>query len=339
MRKLQLVGRASFSVTLPPDWIKEYKLKPSDQITITQEEDGSLRLVPGTIPEGKEVKITIDADRCKHSGLLGRLIVGGYLKGCDSIEVVSKHTISENHRKEIRGAIDGLMGLGIIESASDHVTIQCVIDHPKFPIVPLLKRLCELVSSMYWDALQALKDDGSSLAAGIINREIEANKIYWLGQRQLAAAAIDKSIPNKIGLKRTSDLALYRAISSRMWAVATYAADIASNELAIEKNDVSGADLQKVFRFGKIVYEINSNTCKAFFNGDVIMANNTIESFKPIEETKDELAKDVGPRIKDVQVLTHLMNIIRDIHRIGRYAKAIAEMTINNFVAEKNNLP
>jgi phosphate uptake regulator len=339
MRKLQLVGRASFSVTLPPDWIKGYKLKPSDQITITQEEDGSLRLVPGTIPEEKEVKITIDADRCKHPGLLGRLIVGGYLKGCDSIEVVSKHTISENHRKEIRAAIDGLMGLGIIESASDHVTIQCVIDHPKFPIVPLLKRLCELVSSMYWDALQALKNENSSLAAGIINRESEANKIYWLGQRQLAAAAIDKSILNKVGLKRTSDLALYRAISNRMWAVATYAADIASNELAIEKNDVSDADLQKVFRFGKMVHEINSNTCKAFFNGDVITANNTIESFESIEEAKDELAKDVGPRIKDVQVVTHLMNIIRDIHRIGRYAKGIAEMTINNFVAEKNNLP
>jgi phosphate uptake regulator len=338
MRKLQLVGRASFSVALPPDWIKEYKLKPSDQITITQEEDGSLRLVPGTMPEKKEIKITIDVDRCKHPGLLKRLIVGGYLKGCDSIELVSKHSISENHRREIRNAIDGLMGLRIIESTSDHVTIQCVIDHTKFPIVPLLKRLCELASSMYWDSLQALKDKDNSLAAGVINRENETNKIYWLSQRQLAAAAVDKSILNKVGLKRTSDLSLYRAISSRMWAVSTYAADIASNKLAIE-NGVSDADLQKIIRLGKMVHEINSNTCKAFFNGDVIMANNTIETFNTIEETKDELTNDVGSRIKDVQVLMHLMNIIRDVHRVGRYGRAIAEMTINNFVAEKNNLP
>jgi phosphate uptake regulator len=336
MRKLQLVGRASFSVTLPPEWIKEYKLKPSDRITITQEDDGSLRLVPGTMPEGKEIKITVDADRCKHPGLLGRLIVGGYLKGCDSIEIVSKRTISENHRNEIRDAIDGLMGLGIIESSSDHVTIQCVIDHPRFPIVPLLKRLSELSSSMYWDAVQALKDRDNSLAAGVINRENETNKIYWLSQRQLAAAAIDKSTLNKVGLKTTSDLALYRAISMRMWAVSTYAADIASNKLAIENDD---ADLQKIIRLGKMVHEINLNTYKAFFGGDVIMANSIIESFKTIEETKDELTKDIGPRIKDVQSLTHLMNIIRDIHRVGRYAKSIAEMTINNFVAERSNLP
>jgi phosphate uptake regulator len=338
MRKLQLVGRASFSVTLPPDWIKEYKLKPSDRITISQEEDGSLRLVPGTIPEEKEIKITIDADRCKHPGLLGRLIVGGYLKGCDSIEIVSKHTISENHRREINNAIDGLMGLGIIESTSDHVTIQCVINHPRFPIVPLLKRLCELTSSMYWDSLQSLKDKDSSLAAGVINRENETNKIYWLSQRQLAAAAINKTILTKVGLKMTSDLALYRAISMRMWAVATYAADIASNKLSIE-NDVGEADLQKIFRLGKMVHEINLSTCKAFFTEDVIMANDIIESFRPIEETKDEITKEVGTRIKEVKTLTHLMNIIRDIHRVGRYAKSIAEMTINSFVAEKNNLP
>jgi phosphate uptake regulator len=291
------------------------------------------------MPEEKEIKITIDVDRFKNPGLLGRLIVGGYLKGCDSIELISKHTISEAHRKEIREAIDGLMGLGIIESTSDHVTIQCVIDHPKFPIVPLLKRLCELASSMYWDALQALKDKDNSLAAAVINRENETNKIYWLSQRQLAAAAVDKSTLNKIGLKRTSDLTLYRGISTRMWAASTYGADIARNKLAIEKEGVSDADLQKMLRFGKMINEMNSNTCKAFFNGDVILANTTIESFKPIEEAKDELTKEIGPRIKDVQVLTHLMNIIRDIHRVGTFAESIARMTINNFVAEKNNLP
>jgi phosphate uptake regulator len=58
IRKVQLVGRASYSVTLPPDWIKEYKIKPSDQLTITREEDGSLRLAPGIISEErKEIKI------------------------------------------------------------------------------------------------------------------------------------------------------------------------------------------------------------------------------------------------------------------------------------------
>jgi phosphate uptake regulator len=339
IRKLQLVGRASFSVTLPPDWIKEFNLKPSDQITITREDDGSLRLNPGIVHEGKEVKITIDADRIKMPGLLNMIIVGGYLKGCDSIEVVSKGTISENQRKEIRDAVDGLMGIGIIESTSNHVTIQSMLDVSKFPIVPLLKRLFGLASSMYEDALKALGDKDSNLASGTTQRENEIDKIYWLTQRQLATADLDKNVLKKVGLKGSSDLFLYRTASDRIWSVANNAVDFASNQIALEKNAINDADLQKVIRLGKEAKEIFSNSCDAFFKGDMVLANKTFESIRRFEETKEELIKKIGSRIKNAEVGMRLMNIIRDIRRITRYAKAIAEVTINNSVVEKSNLP
>jgi phosphate uptake regulator len=192
LRKMQLVGRASFSVTLPPDWVKQNKLNPSDQISITREDDGSLRLTPQAMPAEKEVKITIDAEQCKHTGLLKRLIIGGYNRGCDSIEIVSERAISENHWKEIHEASDSLMGMGIVESTSNHVILQSMVDASKFPLKPLLKRFCGLVTSLYEDALQAVKDNNYSLATDVINRENEVNKIYWLMGRQTVAAAYDK---------------------------------------------------------------------------------------------------------------------------------------------------
>ena len=340
LRKLQLVGRASFSVTLPPDWIKEYKLKPSDQITITREDDGSLRLTPGIIrSEEKEVKITIDADRCKDPGLLGELIVGGYIKGCDSIEIVSKHAISENHRREINDATNGLIGMGIVESTSNRFMLQSVVDASKFPVGPLLKRLYGLISSMYEDALQALKDKDTSLAANVINRENEVDKIYSLTRRQLVAASIDKSVLKKIGLKGPTDLTFHIVALPMIWPVKNYAVNIANNQLTLGEKWIDDADLQKVIRLGKIVHETFSNACEAFFNGNVILANNTLDSSKPIEKRNDELAKDVSFRIKDFQVLTPLMNIIRDFSGIVRYAMTIADVTIDNSVAEKSNLP
>jgi phosphate uptake regulator len=341
LRKMQIVGRASFSVTLPPDWVKENKLKPSDQITITKEDDGSLRLVPGIIhEEEKEVKIKIDADRCKDPGLLRGLIVGAYLRGSDTIEVVSKHGMSEMHSKEIRDSVDSLMGLGIIESTSDHVTIQSMVDHSKFPVRPLLKRLCELSSSMYEDAMRALKDKDASLAANIMQRENEVNKIYWLTQRQLAAASFDKRIFNRVGLRVASDINFYRAGSTRMWSTATYAVDIANNEIGLGKTSVNDEDLQKIIRLGKMAQEIFSNACEAFFNGDVVLANKTIEALRPFEETREELMKKLGPRIfKDVEVGLRLIDIIRGLRRIARYGKTMAELTIENSAAVRNNLP
>jgi phosphate uptake regulator len=341
LRKVQLVGLSSFSVTLPPDWIKENKIKPSDQVTITREEDGSLRLNPGIIrEEEKEVKITIDADRCKDSGLLKRIIIGGYNRGCDSIEVVSKHTISENHRREINDATEGLMGIGVVESTSNRIMLQSMVDPSKFPLGPLLKRLYELVSSMYQDALQALKAKDPSLAANVIQRENEVDRIYWLVGRQIAAAEYDKSVLKKIGLKGTPDLALYIAISPRIWAVATYAADIAKNQLALGKNGINDADLQEVVQLGKMTHELLSNAGEAFFKGDIVLANRTVEALGPFEERREELITKLGPRIfKDVQVGLHLINIIRGLNRIARYGKFIAEITIDYPTAEKSNLP
>jgi phosphate uptake regulator len=341
LRKMQIVGRASFSVTLPPDWVKENKLKPSDQITITKEEDGSLRLVPGIIrDEEKEVKIRIDSDHCKDSGLLKGLIFGAYLRGADVIEVFSKHGMSEMHSKEIRDSVDSLMGLGIIESTSNHVTVQSMVNHSKFPVRPLLKRLCELSSSMFEDAIRALKDKDASLASSIMQRENEVNKIYWLTQRQLAAASFDKRIFNRVGLRVASDINFYRAGSTRMWSTATYAVDIANNEMGLGKASVNDEDLQKIIRLGKMAQEIFSNSCEAFFSGDVMLANQTMGGLVRFEEAKDELIKNLGPRIfKDVQVGLQLINIIRGLRRIARYGKAMAELTIENSATIRSNLP
>ena len=339
LRKLQLVGRASFSVTLPPNWIKENRLKPSDQITITQEEDGSLRLIPRIIPEQKEFKITIDVDRCKEPRLLRRLITGGYFRGCDSIEVVSKHAIRQDHKDEIRDAVDSLLGLGIIEAASDHVTIQSLINHSKFPTRPLLNRLCGLASSMHKDALQALKDRDSSLAADIMHRENEVNKIYWLSMRQLVAAIYDKSILKKVGLEGTSDSALYRRVSSGMKSIADSAVDIAKNLLALGKKEVSDVDLQKVIQLGKLAQEIISNACEAFFKEDIVLANSTMEAFNHFEEMKEESIKKVMPRIEDAHVAMCLMTIIRDLRTIAECGKTIANITIGNSITGERSLP
>jgi phosphate uptake regulator len=340
IRKMQLIGRGSFSITLPPDWVKEYKLKPRDQITITREDDGSLRLTPGIIPEEeKAVKITIDADRCKAPGLLGKLIVGGYIRGCDSIEIVSKHAISENHREEIRDAIDKLMGMGIVESTSNRVMLQSMVDVSKFPIRPLLKRLCGLSLSMYEDAMRALEDKDESLAAGVLQRENEVNKIYWLTQRQISIANLNKRILVKAGLKERSDIAPHRTYSTRVFWVANYAVDIANNQLAIGKNGVNVKELQKVIQLGKVVHKLFSNSCEAFFNGDLKLANDVVESFKPLDKMKDELLVDLCPRIKDSHLAMRLANIVRDLRGIARYAKSIAETTIGYSTAQKDNLP
>jgi phosphate uptake regulator len=339
LRKMQLIGRGSFSVTLPPDWVKEYKLKPSDQITITREDDGSLRLVPGIIREEKEeLKTTINADNYKDPGLLARLIVASYICGFDSIEVVSKHTISENYRREIGDAVNILMGLGIIESTSNRVVLQSMIDPAKFPLKPLLKRLCALASSMYKDAMRALNDKDSSLATSVIQRENEVNKIYALLQRQVAASTFDKNVLKKIDLKGTPDLVHHIMILPRIKSMVENVLEIAKTQLAFGKNVVPDVDLQKIIQLGEMTHEIFFNAVEAFFNNDVVLANQTVKSILGVEEVEVELISKLGPRIKDPDAGKRLNYIIRVMRRIAVQGKSIAEVTIIGSVFHKIDL-
>ena len=339
MRKLQVVGKASFSVTLPPGWIKDNNLRRGGPITLTREEDGSLRLVPGVVSERKEFKVTIDADRCKQPGLLQRLIVGGYIRGCDLIEVTSKRRIRRDQKDEIQNTANGLLGLGIMEIASDHVTIQSLIDHSKFPVMPLLKRLSWLASSMHKDAIRALKDKDLSLAADITHRENEANKIYWLAIRQLVAATFDRSLIQNAGLHGARDPADYRAIAAKNEARADCAEDIAKNLLALGKKEIGNAELRKVIQLGELAYEAAHGACEAFFKKDMLSANNAVEAVDRFEGRVEKYIKEMRIRVEDNHVGTCLMAIIRDLCMIAECGKRIAEITINNFVSEKAMLP
>src|SRR5438034_10431908 len=54
LRKLQMTGGASYTVSLPKDWVKEQGLKVGDIVAIMPRSDSSLTLIPHEkIPTGK----------------------------------------------------------------------------------------------------------------------------------------------------------------------------------------------------------------------------------------------------------------------------------------------
>jgi phosphate uptake regulator len=336
VRKLQRLGR-TYSVSLPPNWVKENKLKPSDQITLAIEEDRSLRLVPGLVLEKKEeLKTTIDIDRYKDPGLLARLIVASYIRGCDIIEVVSKTTINENQRKEIQEVIGGLLGLGIVESTSNYIMLQSVVDSAKFPVKPLLKRLCGLINSTFEDAIRALNNRDSSSAAGIIQRENWISKMYALMQRQIEASAFDKTVLKRIELRGVPELTLYTVIGPRIRSITENIVDIVNNQLAISQKKINDSDLKNITRLGKIVHKILRDACEAFLNEDVMLANRTIISVSTFQKETDELMYKLSDRIKDPDLGKRLSYIVRDFRRISGYGRLISEVAIINFVFHKS---
>ena len=76
-RKVQQVGHSTLMVSLPKEWVIATGLSQGDILTLQQDDDGSLHILPVGVSEKREiVKSIVDADKCEGHSLLTRIITG-----------------------------------------------------------------------------------------------------------------------------------------------------------------------------------------------------------------------------------------------------------------------
>src|SRR3989442_5425811 len=88
LRKLQMTGGASYTVSLPKGWVKEQGLKVGDVVAVMPRSDSSLTLVPHEkLPSGQnrgaEAVVAPQKEQDKEQIL--RTVLAQYLAGYDVI--------------------------------------------------------------------------------------------------------------------------------------------------------------------------------------------------------------------------------------------------------------
>src|SRR2546426_12811439 len=84
-RKIQKVGAATLTLSLPKEWAARRNLKKGDPVFLLEEGD-TLRVLPGPVAEERQraqKEFIVDADLCDVPGMLERVIVGNYVLGRD----------------------------------------------------------------------------------------------------------------------------------------------------------------------------------------------------------------------------------------------------------------
>ena len=83
VRKLQLTGGATYTLSLPKGWVASHGLESRDGVQIDWRPSGALRLTPlDTIEDSK--RITLSTSSIPEGALLDHLM-GAYLSGTDRI--------------------------------------------------------------------------------------------------------------------------------------------------------------------------------------------------------------------------------------------------------------
>lgn len=341
-RKVQKVGTSTLTVSLPRGWASKRNLKKGDQVFLLEEGE-VLKIVPAASVQERRRRpqaFVIDANLCDRPGMLERMIVGNYVLGRESIVVLSSGRLSSEHLEETRNAAKRLMGLGIIEETANKIILQCSIEPTKYPIDALIKRLYNLGSTMLDEAVEALITKDKRLALDAVNRENDADMMYWLILRLLLSAQENDELMEKLGIKSRLEIAGYRLISKELETVADHGEEIANSVLALIERDteISYNFVKGLKQLSEMVRALYSNGIAALLSRDVKLANGTITMKRDFDKAKDGLLRILFAETSDPTVLLHFRSILHGVERMGEYSQSIAVIAINRYLEKPSNL-
>lgn len=324
-RKLQKVGYSTITVSLPNMWVKQNNAKAGDLVFVLPERDGSLRIVPSEVAQREEAEeYVINADECDEQGMLERIIVGSYMLGRDVIRVTAKERIGKAHTDEIRRIVRKLIGLGILEETPNNILLQCSVDPTKFKLDMLVRRLSLIASTILTEATQALVEKDNALAEEAINREDEADMIYYLAVRLLLSAQVKPEIAEQLGLSDLLFIPATRLILQYLELIADYSEDMARDVLSLEvyRGRVPDETVDRINDLSELAQAVFQKSVDCIFTGDLKIANGLLEMNSVLELEANRFMRE-APEIP------YLRAIVSTLTRIGDKGATIADIAIN----------
>src|SRR5213593_4948013 len=292
LRKLQMTGGASYTVSLPKDWVKEQGLKAGDVVAVMPRSDSSLTLMPHEkLPTGqsKGAEVTVTPQRDQDREQVLRTILAQYLAGYDIIRVSFPASSKPDLRTFLReSARKMFVGSEIIEESKDELIVQCLSSYGDLPAPKVISRMSLIAKLMLRDAVDSLKGRDPAMAEEIVRRDEEVDRFYLFIIRQLTMAVLNRSLILEIGLADPRDCLVYRVVSKSLERIADHATTIAKMASEIESPLPPRLveDLSKVSDLTNLVLE---DAFKSLAKVDGAVANTSIMSAQRVEKDAESV--------------------------------------------------
>lgn len=326
VRKIQNTASGSFFITLPKSWVIDMEIEKGEELKISREEDGSLRLNPLKNQAKYYYEFVIEIEDYPEANLLERCINSCYIQGADVISILSKKTITMHKKNIIKKTTSNLIGTEISEEFSDKITIRILIDPIKFPLHDLIKRIYTLISSMHLDAMKSFQERDEILARDVVNRGKEVDKLFFLMLRQL-----NLSLSNRLNIAEictsdmTIDCVLGIVLARDLSKMAHYAVEIAQQSMKLKDKKVNPKLKEHLISMSRFVIRMQQNAILAFFKNNFIRANEVINNIHRVREFDLKTENEVLTKIEDVSTTISLITISRNLRNIANSAVAVSQ--------------
>jgi phosphate uptake regulator len=245
------------------------------------------------------------------------------LLGYDIIRVQSKDSFSPDIREEVRRTTKRLVGLEVLEEDSKRIVLQCLVEPSLLNPERILRRLEMLSMPMQLDSVQAFVSSNRELAKGVVERDEEVDRWYFLLVRLVRAAISDTYLLEKIKVSSV-DCLDFRLLASYIETFADYSVTIAENTqdgVTIPKEEQ--ALLEKI---GTSVNAMYRDAVGSVLSRDLKLASSVGPRFKDtkkqLSEAEARLAGSARP------LVNHLVAVTIALNRMCEISVDISDLTI-----------
>ena len=201
VRRLQLTGGATYTLSLPKPWVSANNLASRDSIRIDWRSSGELMLSPLEDSEERRTEITINLGGLPNGALYDHLM-GAYISGVQEILVKGKVPLKRKTRNEIRRFLRSTRGFEIGEEDDSSTRLISLLNTGELPLSASLNRMYLLLSSLVRDIVEALQGADSELISDHDEREREVDGLQYLIERQVGSMLSSSQIVKSLGISR-----------------------------------------------------------------------------------------------------------------------------------------
>jgi len=330
IRKLQKIKGGSFTLSMPKQWVEKRRLKSGEQIAVSEEDDGSLRIIPMGAGFEKPLEVTLSLEDFPSLRALEYCVATYYIQGSSRIHIISKKVMSAEQKKRLKQLRTELPGVEVAEEEANRLSFQVLIDPATFSMESLIEKTSAFSLKLQQDAAESLVKWDPVLAKEVQERGSEAQRHYRVMIRQVALASLSRSIADKIGVRNCQENITFALVARDLSRLVYHSSEIAGHVLRLGARRRADSELLKAFAsLSGVAYEMQMNAVSAFLKKDAKLAIIVLTKMNEIREREEALLKSIMERAKDVDTAVTLSIIARDLRRIAGYAVAVADDAMN----------
>ena len=324
-RKLQKTGGSTLIVSLPKKWITENKLKAGSEVRLTEQPNSTIIIDHNQTNLRKKISVVKCND--EESQHLFRDLIGVYLAGGTEIKVTGNPRLTVKERKTIRKFSASVIGLEIIEEEATQAILTDMSNPGALPFRTAIKRLYKIVSAMYNDSILIL-EGSEDLAADVVDRDKEADKLQWFIERQFNMMLENSNLSRQLEASAFEGV-VYSNVARYLERIADHACRLA--EIGYVAGLIPG---RKMLPLAKDAGDIMKEAMKSFINSDPRKATVIIDKGKKTMQKAQTYFENKYKKEMDHPLE---FSIAMDaIMRTIAYSTDISEATIN-YSAKKEN--